>query len=679
MDTQAVMMKKTIATHSEVREIHVIFKTHLDLGFTDYARNVKSRYFSEFFPRAVRLARDLRQGGGTERFIWTVGSWLIYQYLEEKTGTRRKLLEQAIADGDIVWHGLPFTTHTELMDASLLRHGLGFSRKLDRRFGRKTVAAKMTDVPGHTQAMVPLLAEAGIRFLHIGVNPASKAPDVPPVFVWRRGSSDLIVMYHKGTYGDLMVPAGLDAGIYFAHAGDNHGPQTKDEVLAVFDKLRRQFPSAKIMASTLNAFARKLQTVEASLPVVEDEIGDTWIHGVGTDPAKVRTFREFCRIRNRWLAARWAKRYRGAIDRFSDQLVLIPEHTWGMDEKTHLADYEHYSRRELAKLRRQKSTQRFEASWAEQRDYLVQAARSVKGTPLAAEVKQAVRTLTPKVSGGKGFALVHEKSRMFETERFNLRFDSSTGAINWLESRQTGRVWADARHGLGLFTYEIFSAADYNRFVRQYLQNLSQTRDWAIPDFTKPGIEKLKYLHGTWHPTLRSLLYRHDNARHEFLLKLEMPDRPVDQFGCPKTLTMELSINDETNEIALRLQTFEKNACRLPEAMWFSFCPTSRPDGTWMLGKLGDSISPLRVVRDGNRKLHAVSEGVCYADATATLAIDAIDAALVAPGERSLLDFNNRQPNVSKGMHFNLYNNVWGTNFPMWCEDDMLFRFVLCF
>jgi len=158
-----------------------------------------------------------------------------------------------------------------------------------------------------------------------------------------------------------------------------------------------------------------------------------------------------------------------------------------------------------------------------------------------------------------------------------------------------------------------------------------------------------------------------------------MPDRPVDQFGCPKTLTMELSINDETNEIALRLQTFEKNACRLPEAMWFSFCPTSRPDGTWMLGKLGDSISPLRVVRDGNRKLHAVSEGVCYADATATLAIDAIDAALVAPGERSLLDFNNRQPNVSKGMHFNLYNNVWGTNFPMWCEDDMLFRFVLCF
>jgi hypothetical protein len=29
-------------------------------------------------------------------------------------------------------------------------------------------------------------------------------------------------------------------------------------------------------------------------------------------------------------------------------------------------------------------------------------------------------------------------------------------------------------------------------------------------------------------------------------------------------------------------------------------------------------------------------------------------------------------------MHFNLYNNVWGTNFPMWYEDDARFRFSWC-
>ena len=50
---------------------------------------------------------------------------------------------------------------------------------------------------------------------------------------------------------------------------------------------------------------------------------------------------------------------------------------------------------------------------------------------------------------------------------------------------------------------------------------------------------------------------------------------------------------------------------------------------------------------------------------------------LVAPGEPSLLDFNDRQPPLERGMHFNLYNNVWGTNFPMWSDEDARFRFVL--
>ena len=30
-----------------------------------------------------------------------------------------------------------------------------------------------------------------------------------------------------------------------------------------------------------------------------------------------------------------------------------------------------------------------------------------------------------------------------------------------------------------------------------------------------------------------------------------------------------------------------------------------------------------------------------------------------------------------KEKYFNLYNNVWNTNFPMWYEDDALFRFSI--
>ena len=91
--------------------------------------------------------------------------------------------------------------------------------------------------------------------------------------------------------------------------------------------------------------------------------------------------------------------------------------------------------------------------------------------------------------------------------------------------------------------------------------------------------------------------------------------------------------------------------------------------------KLGQAVSPLEVIRDGNKKLHAVGRGVNYTDAGGRLALISLDAPLMAPGERSLINFNNRQPALSHGMHFLLYDNQWGTNFRMWYDEDARFRF----
>ena len=93
--------------------------------------------------------------------------------------------------------------------------------------------------------------------------------------------------------------------------------------------------------------------------------------------------------------------------------------------------------------------------------------------------------------------------------------------------------------------------------------------------------------------------------------------------------------------------------------------------------KLGKWLSPLSIVENGNRHLHAVGRGVTGSIGDKKIAISPLDSALVAPGEPSLLDFNNHQPDLSKGMHFCLLDNLWGTNFPMWFEEDCRFRFVI--
>ena len=251
-------------------------------------------------------------------------------------------MEDAIMRGEIAWHALPFTTHTELEDVELFRFGLGLAKRLDERFGRKTIAAKLTDVPGHTRGIVPLMAEAGIKFLHIGVNPGSTVPKVPPLFRWQDDSgAELMVMYESG-YGSAFEIPGMEDALAFGHTSDNLGPQSPEEVLEVYRDKRSLFPGAQVFASTLDAFALKLEAVRSTLPVVNAEIGDTWIHGVGSDPIKVSRYRELLRLRLEWLKEGKADYKDTRFFNFNRKLMLVPEHTWGMDEKTHLDDHEAY-------------------------------------------------------------------------------------------------------------------------------------------------------------------------------------------------------------------------------------------------------------------------------------------------------------------------------------------------
>ena len=167
--------------------LHVIYKTHLDLGFTGYADAVRQHYHEHFIPMALDTGEHfLMENPARPQFVWTTGSWLIWDHLKTQSADKVRRLENAIASGIIRWHALPFTTHTELMSPELVEEGLSISAELDARFGLKTIAAKMTDVPGHTIGLVPLLARAGVEFLHIGVNSASTPPDVPPLFGGKR-------------------------------------------------------------------------------------------------------------------------------------------------------------------------------------------------------------------------------------------------------------------------------------------------------------------------------------------------------------------------------------------------------------------------------------------------------------------------------------------------------------
>jgi hypothetical protein len=680
--------------------VHVIFKTHLDVGFTDFARNVVRNYMERYIPAALALAREMRDGTDGARFLWTTGSWLIYEYLEQADAAGRRAMEEGILAGDIAWHALPFTTHTELMDESLFRFGLSLSGELDARFGRKTIAAKMTDVPGHTIGMVPLLAEAGVRFLHIGVNPACRPPQVPDVFRWRHpGGDEVVVMYHKGSYGSTMRVPGMTDAIAFAHTGDNCGPQSAEQIRIAFAHLRADFPGAEVAASTLDAYARALLEIADTLPVVDQEIGDTWIHGVGTDPRKVVLFRQLSRLRRHLLDEGTYTGEEADFKAFSRALLMIPEHTWGLDEKTYLGDYVNYSRPDFeaarkkdvvtapippespawGKFRKKDPKPRysyFESSWHEQRRYLVDAMDALPAT-LSEVLDEAVAAVLPAPVDRTGFAPASPGYRA--VTNFFIRFDAATGALNLLNDKRNDVTWADKRHPWGLVRYQTFSQADYDRYLAQYTINMEHTwvSDWAVPDLSKPGMAATGAESRMWLPALQEFLWRRAPEADDFLAVLAMPEEAVTRYGAPATVEVLYRFPHDAPAVLVEVHWSDKAANRLPEALWCTFHPVAPIADGWVLDKMGTAVNPRDVVRYGNRRLHSVDNDVRYRDSLGGIDLFTPDAPLVAPGAPGLLDFAQTQPDPKHGMHVNLYNNVWGTNFPMWHDEDALFRFLV--
>jgi hypothetical protein len=656
----------------QVKRVLVMFKCHFDAGFIDTQEHVVHRYFSEYFPHAIQIADEMRQSGTTP-YIWTTGSWLVYEYLEQASTDDRKRMEQAIQRGDIAWHALPFSWQSEMLDRSMMEGSLGISQTLDRRFGQTTTGAKMTDVPGHTRGLIAPLAAHGVKFLDIGVNDASTPAELPPLFLWKNAKgTSLAVMYHHG-YGGTTRVADSDLAIAIEVRGDNSGPHTPDEIREIYARLKNQFPEAAIKAANLTEIANAVEPYQNKLPVVTQEIGDTWIYGVPSDPLKVARYREVARLREGWITQ--AALHVGDTTDIAllRRLLLEVEHTWGTDTKTWL-DFDHYTPKDLSAMLDTKNYKVVEFSWQEKRQDLFDGIAALPA-PLKDEVLQAVKSLEaqpPQV----GAAKPHPADKEIVSRHFVVKIDGKTGAIRGLRNRATGREWASPDHPLALFSYQALSQKDYAQFFQNYIVS---DADWAKKDFGKPNIERFGAQTEEWLPALAELHVEEGRQGHRVLARLEIRDAAAFASGraaFPQKLYMELVLPDAEALVHLNLYWFDKPATRMPEALWLSFNPIVSSQQGWTMSKSDEQVSPFDVAPAGNRHMHAVS-GLSFEDAAGQFRIETLDAPVFALGEKSPLNFSRSQPDLSSGVHCSLFNNAWGTNYIMWFGENMRFRFVL--
>lgn len=633
-----------------VKKVHAIFKTHLDIGFTELSSKVEQRYIDEFIPKAIAVAEQLREEGGAERYVWTTGSWLVDAYLRQASPEAVGDLREAIRRGDIVWNGVPYTVESESMNEEMFAAILKLSRRLDAEFGKKTVAAKMTDVPGHTRSIVPLLCDAGITFLQIGVNSAASVPSVPPVCLWRdeRSGREIVLMYQK-TYGeDMILPDGQTA-VSINFTNDNKGPHTAERVKSIYAELRRRYPNAEIAASSLNAVAEELAAMRGLMPVLTSEIGDTWIYGYGSSPLRMSRYRELSRLYSAWIRqGRLDPDSDTAID-FAVRLGMIAEHTWGADVKVFLKNWDKYGFDAFSAARDLPPFRYMERSWQEIDDNIDKAIALLPAS-LRDEAVAALRPIG--------------------------RFDPPQIASRDRDRRIDATGSCDCKIGkigcrIGDVAYQSFSADDYARFQEVYL---TRRVKWALEDNGKPWLEKSGAQSAVVEARMEGCAVDRDGQGTRIRCELAFPaDARIDARVLPEQTQMEYRVAPDGKSVELTLTLFRKPANRMPEAYWLSF----KPEGLTAVQaqKTGRPVDLTDVVPGGNRQMHGIDEYVDLTTRRGRLRITSLDAPLLVVGERGALNYSTAQPDLNRGVHFCLYNNLWGTNFSMWWEGSIRYRF----
>jgi hypothetical protein len=138
----------------------------------------------------------------------------------------------------------------------------------------------------------------------------------------------------------------------------------------------------------------------------------------------------------------------------------VSEHTWGLDVKTFLHDWQNWSNADFDKAEQTIVGYKLMTnSWLEQRSFITNAIRTLnatssKYTAFAAHIDSRLAQLVPKAPPStQGFSVVppSQFGQVFTFNNFELSFDPVTGAISHLIDHRTQMTWA--RHDAMLARY----------------------------------------------------------------------------------------------------------------------------------------------------------------------------------------------------------------------------------
>jgi len=355
-----------LPVNTNVKEIIVICKTHFDLGYTHRVKDLMPYYRTTMIDKALDVMDQTDSLPEDQRFTWTAPGWVVAKVLEDwdgQTPERLQRIEEAIKSGRIVTHAVPFTLESESIFPECMTRGFDYSKFVCKKYNLPLPrGAKMTDVPSQGNILATVLAQGGVKFLHMGCNWPSGYVRFPGLYWWEGPDGTRILTLYSHTYGttvglltpddwtnhfprdrtigkDLIPPSDWPYSVWPAImvTPDNSGPPTADKITAMFEEAKKYLPGVKISVGTFDDFADAIMATHPNIPVIKKEAPDTWIHGYGSDPGGIKLCRNIqplisaAEVLNTQLGNWGTSAANAAVDiaKAYEQCLLYAEHTWG--------------------------------------------------------------------------------------------------------------------------------------------------------------------------------------------------------------------------------------------------------------------------------------------------------------------------------------------------------------
>ncbi|OHB60800.1 MAG: hypothetical protein A2168_07930 [Planctomycetes bacterium RBG_13_50_24] len=339
-------------------EVYLLHHSHVDIGYTHVQTEVERMHW-QYFKQVIDLAGKTADYPAGSAFKWNVEVlWAVDSFLKQSSPEDGRAFIDAVKKGWIGLDALYGNELTALCRPEELVRLLDYARVLRRQYDVTIDTAMITDVPGYTWGIVPVLAQSGVKYFSVGPNRGHRIGytlsawgDKP--FYWQSPSGrESILCWVAGEGYSFFHSGRLDAGRLFDYLnrlgdseypydmiqlrysiGGDNGPPDPDLSNFVKQWNEKYAYPRLVVATTTEMFKEFERRYAGQVPRVSGDFTPYWEDGAGSSAAETAINREaaerLVQTETLWAmlepAGYPAEQFREAWR----NVILYDEHTWG--------------------------------------------------------------------------------------------------------------------------------------------------------------------------------------------------------------------------------------------------------------------------------------------------------------------------------------------------------------